>query len=120
MRQWRAQGKHWDQLIPAMRGKAQVLTDWEQGMERRHRGERAELVREHGRQSRGVEQEAEQAYQAAMQQPIQIGTEDREAMAQEAKRQAEGLSISLDRQGQDLGIERVRKLNIERDGPDIG
>ena len=54
------------------------------------RGQRGELVREHGRASRGVEQEAEQAYQAAMQQPIQIGTEDQEAVEQEVKRQRIG------------------------------
>ena len=40
----------------------------------------------------------------------------------EGKRQAEGLSISLDRHVRDLGIERVDELNIERrrDLPDIG
>ena len=38
----------------------------------------------------------------------------------EGKRQAEGLSISLNPHGRDLGIERVDELNIERgrDGPD--
>ena len=48
--------------------------------------------------------------------------EDREAFEMEGKRQAEGLSISLDRHGRDLGIERVDELNIERrrDLPDIG
>ena len=43
--------------------------------------------------------------------------------ALDGKRQAEGLSISLDRHGRDLGIDRVdRELNIERrrDLPDIG
>ena len=42
--------------------------------------------------------------------------------ALDGKRQAEGLSISLDRHGRDLGIERVDELNIERrrDLPDIG
>ena len=74
-------------------------------MEWQHRHERAELVCGHGRQSWGMEQETGPAYQSAMQEPILVGAE---------ARQAQGLSISLDRQGQKLGIERVR------DGPDIG
>ena len=122
VRQWRAQGKHWDELIPAMRGKVQVRTQWDQVLEWEHRRERAELMRDHGRQSRGVEQEADRVYQEAMQGPIQVGAEDKEAFAMEGKRQAEGLSISLERHGRDLGIERVgRELNIERDrgGPDF-
>ena len=121
VRQWRAQGKHWEDLIPAMRGKAQVLAAWEQALDRQHRIERAGLVREHGRASRGVEQEADRVYQAAMQGPIQVGAEDQEAIAMEAKRQAEGLGISIDPKSRDLGIGRVdRELNIERrrDGPD--
>ena len=61
-------------------------------MERRQRRERAELVRAHRWASRGVEQEAEQTYQAAMQQPIQIGTEDQEALPMEGMRQEQGLS----------------------------
>ena len=122
VRQWRAQGKHWDELIPAMRGKAQVRTQWDQVLEWEQRRERAELVREHGRQSRGVEQEADRVYQAAMQGPIQVGAEDKEAFAMEGERQAEGLSISLNRHERDLGIHRVDELNIERrrDLPDIG
>ena len=122
VRQWRAQGKHWDELIPAMRGKAQVRTRWDQVLEWEQRRERAELMREHGRQSRGVEQEADRVYQAAMQGPLQVGAEDKEAFEMEGMRQAEGLSISLDPQGRDLGIERVDELNIERrrDLPDIG
>ena len=122
VRQWRAQGKHWDELIPAMRGKAQVRTQWDQVLEWEQRRERAELVREHGRQSRGVEQEADRVYQSVMQGPIQVGAEDKEAFAMEGKRQAEGLSISLNPHGRDLGIERVDELNIERrrDLPDIG
>ena len=120
VRQWRAQGKHWDELIAAMRGKAQVRADWEQVMEWRQRRERAELMREHGRQSRGVEQEADRVYQSAMQGPIQLGAEDQEAMAMEVGRQEQGLS--LDQRGLGVGIERVQELNIERvrDGPDIG
>ena len=122
VRQWRAQGKHWDELIPAMRGKVQVRTQWDQVLEWEQRRERAELMREHGRQSRGVEQEADRVYQSAMQGPIQVGAEDKEAFEMEGKRQAEGLSISLDPHGRDLGIERVDELNIERrrDLPDIG
>ena len=84
---------------------------------------RAGLVREHGRASRGVEQEADRAYQEAMQGPIQVGAEDREAIGMEGERQAEGLGISLDPKSRDLGIERVdRELKIERrrEGPDIG
>ena len=96
VRQWRAQGKHWEDLIPAMRGKAQVLAAWEQVLDRQHRIERAGLVREHGRASRGVEQEADHAYQGAMQKGLQLGREDQEAIAMEGKRQAEGLGISLD------------------------
>ena len=99
VRQWRAQGKHWDELIPAMRGKAQVRTQWDQVLEWEQRRERAELVREHGRQSRGVEQEADRVYQSVMQGPIQVGAEDKEAFAMEGKRQAEGLSISLNPHG---------------------
>ena len=57
VRQWRTQGKHWDELAGAIRGKSQVRAEWEQGIEGQHRRERAELVRDHGRQSRGVEQE---------------------------------------------------------------
>ena len=122
VRQWRAQGKHWDELIPAMRGKAQVRTQWDQVQEWEQRRERAELMREHGRQSRGVEQEADRVYQEAMQGPLQVGAEDKEAFAMEGERQAEGLSISLNRHERDLGIERVDELNIERrrDLPDIG
>ena len=71
-------------------------------------------MREHGRQSRGVEQEADRVYQAAMQGPIQVGAEDKEAFEMEGKRQAEGLSISLDRPRRELGIDRVDELNIER------
>ena len=69
-----------------------------------------------------MEQEADRAYQAAMQEPIQVGAEDREALALEGKRQAQGLSISFDRPRRDLGIDRVdRELKIERgrDGPDF-
>ena len=44
-------------VIAAMRGKAQVRTQWEQVMEWEQRRERAELVREHGRQSQGAEQQ---------------------------------------------------------------
>ena len=120
VRQWREQGRHWDELAGAIRGKAQVRSDWEQGVEWQQRHERAELVRDHGLESRRVEQEADRAYQSAMQDPIQVGAEDREAMAMEGMRQAQGLSP--DRQGQDLGIDRVQELNIERgrDLPDIG
>ena len=31
VRQWRAQGKHWDELAGAIRGKSQVRAEWEQG-----------------------------------------------------------------------------------------
>ena len=105
-----------------MRGKAQVRTQWDQVLEWEQRRARAELMRDHGRQSRGVEQEADRVYQEAMQGPIQVGAEDKEAFAMEGKRQAEGLSISLERHGRDLGIHRVDELNIERrrDLPDIG
>ena len=122
VRQWRAQGNHWNELIPAMRGKAQVRTQWDQMLEWEQRRDRAELMREHGRQSRGVEQEADRVYQEAMQGPLQVGAEDKEAFEMEGKRQAEGLSISLNPHGRDLGIERVDELNIERrrDLPDIG
>ena len=43
-------------------------------------------------------------------------------MVTEGQRQAEGLSIALNRHERDLGIERVDELNIERvrDLPDIG
>ena len=42
--------------------------------------------------SRGVEQEADRAYQSAMRGPIQLGAEDQESMAMEVKRQEQGLS----------------------------
>ena len=57
VRQWRAQGKHWDELAGAIRGKSPVRAEWEQGIEWQHRRERAELVRDHGLESRRVEQE---------------------------------------------------------------
>ena len=57
VRQWRTQGKHWDELAGAIRGKSQVRAEWEQGIEGQHRRERAELVRDHGLESRRVEQE---------------------------------------------------------------
>ena len=57
VRQWRAQGKHWDELAGAIRGKSQVRAEWEQGIEGQHRRERAVLVRDHGLESRRVEQE---------------------------------------------------------------
>ena len=57
VRQWRAQGKHWDELAGAIRGKSQVRAEWEQGIEWQHRRERAVLVRDHGLESRRVEQE---------------------------------------------------------------
>ena len=57
VRQWRAQGKHWDELAGAIRGKSQVRAEWEQGIEWQNRRERAELVRDHGLESRRVEQE---------------------------------------------------------------
>ena len=52
--------------------------------------------------------------------PIQIGFEDREALAMELGWQKQGLSP--DQQGEGVGIWRVQELNIERerDGPDIG
>ena len=55
-----------------------------------------------------------------MREPIQIGSEDREALAMEVWRQEQGLSP--DQQGLGVGIWRVQQLNIERerDGPDIG
>ena len=56
VRQWRAQGKHWDELAGAIRGKSQVRAEWEQGIEGQHRRERAVLVRDHGLESRRVEQ----------------------------------------------------------------
>ena len=52
VRQWRAQGKHWDELAGAIRGKSQVRAEWEQGIEGQHRRERAALVRDHGLESR--------------------------------------------------------------------
>ena len=120
VRQWRVQGKHWDELAGASRGKSPVRTEWEQGIEGQHRRERAKLVRDHGLESRGVEQESDRAYQSAMQEPLQVGAEDKAAMEMEGMRQMQGLS--LDPQGRDLGIERVQELNIEwgRDLPDIG
>ena len=57
VRQWRAQGKHWAELAGAIRGKSQVRAEWEQGIEGQHRRERAVLVRDHGLESRRVEQE---------------------------------------------------------------
>ena len=57
VRQWRAQGKHWDEMAGAIRGKSQVRAEWEQGIDWQHRRERAELVRDHGLESRRVEQE---------------------------------------------------------------
>ena len=57
VRQWRAQGKHWAELAGAIRGKSGVRAEWEQGIEGQHRRERAELVRDHGLESRRVEQE---------------------------------------------------------------
>ena len=57
VRQWRAQGKHWDELAGAIRGKFQVRAEWEQGIEWQNRRERAVLVRDHGLESRRVEQE---------------------------------------------------------------
>ena len=57
VRQWRAQGKHWDELAGAIRGKSQVRAEWEQGIEWQNRRERAVLVRDHGLESRRVEQE---------------------------------------------------------------
>ena len=57
VRQWRAQGKHWAELAGAIRGKSQVRAEWEQGLEWQNRRERAELVRDHGLESRRVEQE---------------------------------------------------------------
>ena len=57
VRQWRAQGKHWDELAGAIRGKSQVRAEWEQGIEGQHRRERAVLVRDHGLESRRVEHE---------------------------------------------------------------
>ena len=57
VRQWRAQGKHWDELAGAIRGKSQVRAEWEQGIEGQHRRERAALVRDHGLESRRVEHE---------------------------------------------------------------
>ena len=57
VRQWRAQGKHWAELAGAIRGKSPVRAEWEQGIEGQHRRERAELVRDHGLESRRVEQE---------------------------------------------------------------
>ena len=41
VRQWRAQGTHWDELIPAMRGKALVRTQWDQVLEWEQRRELA-------------------------------------------------------------------------------
>ena len=74
----------------------------------------------HERESRGVEQEADRAYQSAIRGPIQIGDEDREALEMVVRRQEQGLSP--DQQGLRVGIWRVQQLNIERerDGPDIG
>ena len=57
VRQWRAQGKHWDELAGAIRGKSQVRAEWEQGIDWQHRRERAALVRDHGLESRRVEHE---------------------------------------------------------------
>ena len=47
VRQWRAQGTHWDELIPAMRGKALVRTQWDQVLEWEQRRELA-VVDERG------------------------------------------------------------------------
>ena len=57
VRQWRDQGKHWDELAGAIRGKSGVRAEWEQGIEWQYRREQAELVRDHGLESRRVEQE---------------------------------------------------------------
>ena len=119
VRQWRAQGRSWGELAGVIRGKSRVLSGWEQQTEQRHLEERAELVREHGRESRGVEQGAEQVYREALQEPIQIGDEDKPALAAEVFRQERGLPP--EQQGLGVGIGRVQELNIERerDGPDL-
>ena len=57
VRQWRVQGKYWAELAGAIRGKSPVRAEWEQGLEGQNRRERAELVRDHGLESRRVEQE---------------------------------------------------------------
>ena len=75
VRQWRDQGKHWDELAGAIRGKSQVRAEWDQGIEGQHRRERAELVRDHGRQSRGVEQEWAAAQQQQERKPAKTNEE---------------------------------------------
>ena len=58
VRQWRAQGKHWDELAGAVRGKSQVLRRMETGDGSTGTGTSVpQLVRDHGLESRRVEQE---------------------------------------------------------------
>ena len=75
-KEWRAQGKHWGELAWTIRVKSQVRTEWEKTIECQHRHERAKLVRERGRQSRGVEQEADRSYRSAMRGPVQVGADE--------------------------------------------
>ena len=85
VRQWQAQGKHWDELAGAVRGKSQVRGEWEQGMDRGHRRERAELVRDHGLESRRVEQE----WAAVDRQREQEAARGQDAMMRQSQEAAE-------------------------------
>ena len=63
-------------MAGAIGGESQVRAEWEKTIEWQHRHERAELVHERGRQSRGVEQEADRSYRSAMRGPVQVGADE--------------------------------------------
>ena len=98
-----------------MRGKAQVRADWEQGIEWQHRRERAELMREHGRQSRGMEQEWAAAERQRERKPENTNEEFSRKIADELIKQSGGLK----RPKRDYGgsIERLYKQNEKQNEP---
>ena len=123
VRQWRAQGKHWDELAGAIRGKSQVRTDWEQGIEGQQRHERAGLVRDHGLESRRVEQEwaaveRQREEEAARQREEELrrAQEAAEAAERELVRQREA-AAELERvaAAEKAAAEKAKKLDVHPD-----
>ena len=117
VRQWRAQGKHWDELAGAIRGKSQVRAEWDQGIDWQHRRERAELVRDHGLESRSVEHE----WAAVDRQREAEAERQREAELRRAQDAAEAAERELVRQREAAAeLEReaeAEKAKIARDRP---
>ena len=110
VRQWGAQGKHWDELAGAIRGKSQVRAEWEQGIEGQHRRERAALVRDHGLESRRVEHE----WAAADRQREQEAARQREPGPSQQQQERKPAKNNEE------NFRKIAAARVKQSGPSVG